>query len=263
MVLARALVAVCWVTACSARAVESPPSTTDQAADVATNPIALANTLQLEPRFIVIASGGNATQLLLRLGVAYQALFIPGVKVGDVYSYARLDMFGEALNTPSSPAVVGLQSWQALLLGIKPFAWGAQVGLGVDALLPTATNPALDAQEFELGPSVAAQITRVKHLQLAVLARFFFSVAGASPDLAYVLVQPIVSYHLPKAFFLKTDGIMNFDFRNSPHATVPVNLGFGRAVTTRLSLALTVEGVTVGSGQGNVTVRLNLSYFAW
>src|SRR5262245_31771473 len=93
----------------------------EQAAEKHTNPFAFTNTLQLQPAFTDITAGGNATQLLVRLGLAYKALFIPGLKLGDVYSFARLEMYGEALNTPASPNVVGLQDWQLLLLGLKPF----------------------------------------------------------------------------------------------------------------------------------------------
>jgi hypothetical protein len=241
----------------------SPPSPQEDAAQKATNPFALSNTLQVEPRYIDIASGGNATQLEVVLGVVYKSLFIPGVKVGDTYSFARLEMYGKSLNTPQSPNVVGLQDWQLLFLGVKPFAWGGLVGLGLDALLPTSTNPALDTQEFELGPSIAAMLTRVRHLQIGVLARFYFSVAGTTPDLAYTLVQPIITYHLPKAFFFKTDGIMNFDFKKAPYATVPVNLHLGHAFSDHLVISAIVEGVTTGSGVGDVTIKLNINYTKW
>ncbi len=234
----------------------------DGAVDKATHPF-LANTLQFQPEYVDIRDGGNATKILVRLGVVYHYLFIPGIKLGDTYSFARLEMYGESLNTPASPNVVGLQDWQALLLGIKPFGWGAQVGLGVDALLPTATNPVLDDQEFELGPALGAIITRVPHLQIGALVQFFFSVAGAKPDLGYTLVQPVIVYHLPKAFFFKTDGIMNFDLKTSPRATVPVNLHFGHGFTSHLVISAIVEVVTTGSGVGNVTAELNLNYVAW
>jgi hypothetical protein len=144
-----------------------------------------------------------------------------------------------------------------------PLHWGAQLGLGVDAVLPTATNPALDAQEFQLGPAAGAIITRVKHLQVGALVQVFFSVAGAKPDLGYAQVQPIIVYHLPHALFFKTDGIMNFDWKASPHATVPVNLHFGHAFTSHIVLSAIVQGVTTGSGAGNVTVQLNLNYLGW
>ena len=93
--------------------------------------------------------------------------------------------------------------------------------------------------------------------------QFFFSVAGTKPDLGYALVQPIIAYHLPRAFFFKTDGIMNFDWQASPHATIPVNLQFGHAFTSHVVLSAIVEVVTTGSGAGNVTVQLNLNYLAW
>jgi hypothetical protein len=244
-------------------AAASEPSPQEDAAQKATNPFSLTNTLQVEPRYIEIESGGNATQLKVQLGIVYKSLFIPGVKVGDTYSFARLEIYAKSLNKLDSPNVVGLQDWQLLFLGVKPFAWGALVGLGLDALLPTATNPALDTQELELGPAVGAMLTRVRHLQIGVLARFYFSVAGTTADLAYTLVQPIITYHLPKAFFFKTDGIMNFDFKKAPWATVPVNLHLGHAFSDHMVVSAVVEGVTTGSGVGDVTIKLNLNYTKW
>jgi hypothetical protein len=234
----------------------------DDAVDKAEHPF-LTNTLQIQPAYIDIRDGGNATQILVRLGVVYHYLFIPGIKVAETYSFARLEMYGKSLNSAASPNTVGLQDWNALLLGVEPFRWGAQVGLGAAAVLPTATSPALDSREFQLGPAIGAMITRVPHLQIGALVEFLFSVAGTKPDLGYTLVQPIITYHLPRAFFFKTDGIMSFDFEKSPRATVPVNLHFGHAFTPHLVISAIVEVVTTGSGVGNVTAELNLNYLAW
>jgi len=186
------------------------------------------------------------------------------VRVLDFYTFARLEMYAEALNKPApATSAVGLQNWNALWLGAKPFHWGAQLGLGVTAVLPTATNLALDNQEFQLGPAVGGLVTHVKHLEIGALVQFLFSVAGATPDLAYVEFQPIITYHLPRAFFFKTDPIMSFDFKHSPTATVPVNLHFGRALTSYFSLQVIGEYVTTGSGHGNFTFQLNLAYVNW
>lgn len=244
----------------SAAATESGPA---EAAEKATQPFFDTNSLQLQPAYTDIHDGGNDTQLLVRLFVVYHSLLIPGVKTLDIYTLARLEMYGESLNTPANPNVVGLQDWNALFLAIKPFRWGAQVALGAYAVIPTATNAALDTQELQLGPALGAIITRVRHLQIGILAEFYFSVAGTTPDLAHSQVQPILVYHLPKAFFLKSDGIAQFDFHKSPHATVPVNIHFGRGITSHLVISAIVEGVTTGSGFANVTTKLNLNYLAW
>jgi hypothetical protein len=248
----------------AARAVKpSPVSSPESAAEESTHPFFDTNTVQVQPAYTDIREGGNSTQLLVRLAVVYQYFVIPGLKLGDTYTFARVEMYGEALNTPTSPNVVGLQDWNALLLGVKPFDWGAQLALGVYAVLPTATNPALDTQEFQIGPALGAMVTHVRHLQIGALVEFFFSAAGASPGLATAQLQPIIVWNLPKAFFFKTDGIMSFDFHQSPHATVPVNLHLGHGFTSHLVVSAIVEGVTTGSGVGNVTVKLNLNYLGW
>jgi hypothetical protein len=76
-------------------------------------------------------------------------------------------------------------------------------------------------------------------------------------------LQPIIVYHLPKAFFFKSDGILQFDFHESPHATVPVNLHIGRGITSHLVISGIVEAVSTGSGVGNLTAQLNLNYLSW
>jgi hypothetical protein len=114
----------------------SPP---EEAARKATHPFFDTNTLQLQPNYTDIHEGGNSTQMLVRLALAYKGILIPGLKLGDIYSVARLEMYGESLNPPSSPNVVGLQDWNLLFIGVKPFQWGVQVALGVYAVLPTST----------------------------------------------------------------------------------------------------------------------------
>jgi hypothetical protein len=258
---AGAVLLLLWAGAGDGRAAElSAPA---GAAKHSTNPFAFVNTLQIEPRYIHIEAGGNATQLEVRLALVYSGLWIPGLRVGNVYSVARLEMFGESLNTPAVGNVTGLQNWQALLLGIKPFAWGALVALGVDAMLPTSTNAALDTQEFQVGPAFGAYLTRVPKLQIGVLVQFYFSAGGPSPGITNTTVQPFVSYHLPKAFFFKTDGIMTFDFVSSPHSTVPVNLHVGRGITAHVVISAIAEVVTTGSGVGNVMLEANLNYLGW
>ena len=240
-----------------------PPSPIEAAADAATNPFPLANSVQLQPAYTDVHAGGSTTQLLVRVGLFYRGLFVPGLALAGLYTFARLEMYAESLDRPPSPLAVGLQNWNALWLGAKPFAWGAQLGLGVAAVLPTATDPALDDQEFQLGPALGAYLTRVPHVDFGALVQFLFSVAGTTPDLGYVWVQPIITWHLPRAFFLKTDPIWKFDFRNAPAATVPVNLHVGRAVSAHTAINGIVEVVTVGSGKANVTVQLNVAYVRW
>jgi hypothetical protein len=137
--------------------------TAEDASTITTRPFPLANRLEFQPEYTDIRAGGNATRLQIRLGVAYHGLFLPGLKVLDFYSYVRLEMYGESLNQSASRAG-GLQDWNALLLAVKPFDWGAQVGFGLSSILPTATDPALDQQEFQLGPAAGVTITRGKRL---------------------------------------------------------------------------------------------------
>jgi hypothetical protein len=257
----RAIV-VAAIVARAALAAEATHSVED-AARAAPNPFFDTHSLQLQLAFTDIHAGGYSVQGLARILLAYDGLFLPGVKLGNIYSLARLEMYGEALRPSSTPSATGLQDWNMLLLGVKPFAWGAQVGLGVYSVLPTATNPALDAQEFQLGPATGFMITHVRRVELGALVDFSFSVAGTTPGMATAQLQPIVIWHVTKPFFFKTDAIMKLDLKKSPYATVPVNLHLGYALTSRLVLSGIVEGVTTGSGLGNVTAELNLNYVGW
>src|SRR5262249_48373834 len=94
-----------------AHAPERAPGSTPQhaAAKKATHPFFDTNTLQLQPAYTDMHAGGNSLQLLIRLALGYDGFLIPGLKLGDVYSVARLEMYGEALLPSGSPNVVGLQ----------------------------------------------------------------------------------------------------------------------------------------------------------
>jgi hypothetical protein len=247
----------------AARADDTDIVACQAAARTVNDPFPRSNLLQFQVTYRDIVAGGNATQVLVRLGVFYRGLLLPGLLIGDLYSFVRLEMYAESLNRLPSVSVVGLQDWNALWLGAKRFDWGVHVGAGVAAVLPTATDPALDPREFQLGPALAALVTHVPNLDAGVLVQFLFSVAGTTGDLAYVRVQPIVTYHLPMAFFLRTDPIWRFDFRHDPVATVPVNLHLGRALTARFTLDTVFEYVTTGEAEGDFLVRLNLGYVNW
>jgi hypothetical protein len=251
-----------WILLTLTLASKAAAQTPDDAVSATVNPFPYARSLQLQPAYTDIHAGGNDTQLLVRLGIFYGGLFIPGIKAWDLYTFVRLEMYAESLNQPGS-SVAGLQNWNGLWMGVKPFAWGATVAAGVNTVLPTSTNSALDSQEWQLGPALGAYIKHVKHLEIGTLVLFLFSVAGTTPDLAYVQVQPIVAYHLPLAFYFKTDPIWKFSFTQAPAATVPVNLHFGRGITGHTVVNGIVEYVTTGSGHGNVTVQLNFAYVNW
>jgi hypothetical protein len=227
-----------------------------------THPLYDDNSLQLQPEYIAEHSGGDAVQVLLRLLLAYPYLLVPGLKVGDTYSVSRLEMYGESLSTPKAKAT-GLQDWNALLLGVQPFRWGAELALGVYGVLPTATSTALGTREFQLGPALGAIVTHVPHLQLGAIVEFFFSVAGSTANLATAQVQPVIAYHLPLSFFLKSDGIMKFAMNPKSTPTVPMNLHWGHGFTSHLALEVTVEYTITGSDHGDFSASLNANYFDW
>jgi hypothetical protein len=228
----------------------------------ATNPLFEINSLQLQPAYTNMHHNGNAAELLLRLALTYDALFIPGLAVDDFYTVYRLEMYAASLNRTGKSNVSGLRDWNALVLSIKPFTWG-QVGFGAYAVLPTATSAALGSQELQLGPAFGVVIAAVPHLVVGALVELYVSVFGPVPSLASVQLQPIVAYHFSDELFVKSDGIIGFDITHAPAATVPVNLHVGYAITPGFVISLIAEWVAAGRGLGNVTGKLNLNYFDW
>ena len=107
-----------------------------------------------------------------------------------------------------------------------------RLGLGPTLTLPTATSSVLGQGKWELGPAAIAIYTGVQHFVFGALILDPISFAGEShrPDVDTLTVQPLLVETFKRGYFIRTDGILAFDFERSGAGTIPVNLGFGKVL---------------------------------
>lgn len=99
-----------------------------------------------------------------------------------------------------------------------------RLALGVSAILPTATDPALGSEKWSLGPA-AGTVARLGDLTLGAIALANFSVAGKSDrdEVSALTIQPIGSYGLSNGWSLELSEISyNYDFKQGKWSTVPL-----------------------------------------
>ncbi len=109
----------------------------------------------------------------------------------------------------------GLTDITWLDLFIHPFSKG-RWGLGPVVVFPTATDDALGAGKWQVGPA-GVVIAKAGNLQYGVLSQWFFSVAGDDDrdDINLFSMQPFASYGLKNGWSVGTsDMSYNYDFEN-------------------------------------------------
>jgi hypothetical protein len=101
----------------------------------------------------------------------------------------------------------------------EPFIWA----VGPVALIPTATDQALGAQKWGLGPTALA-LKQEKGWTYGVLANHIWSVAGKSnrADVNATFVQPFLSYSTRDAWTFSINTESTYDW-NSGSWSIPVN----------------------------------------
>jgi hypothetical protein len=111
--------------------------------------------------------------------------------------------------------------------GPGAFIWG----IGPSMTVPTATSNITGSGKLSLGPS-AVGLVQPKPWTIGALVRQQWSIAGPDgrSDVNQTLVQPFVSYNLPKGWNITTGPIItaNWVAPSSRRWTVPVGGGFGR-----------------------------------
>ena len=85
-------------------------------------------------------------------------------------------------------------------------SWG-RWGVGPVMLFPTATNDALGAEKWAIGPA-AGFVARSQKLLWGVFNQNLFSFAGNNDreDVNVSIIQPIINYSLPDKWSIGTSG---------------------------------------------------------
>ncbi|KPK09125.1 MAG: hypothetical protein AMS20_01050 [Gemmatimonas sp. SG8_28] len=119
-----------------------------------------------------------------------------------------------------------------LLIFPAPFK-GGRLAVGVSAMLPTATDPALGTQKWSVGPALGGLVQSGK-LLVGGIALANFSVAGNSEreNVSAMTLQPFGSYGLGSGWSIElTEMMFNYDFKSKTWATLPLGGRIGKMVT--------------------------------
>jgi len=107
-----------------------------------------------------------------------------------------------------------------------------RIGIGPTLTLPTATSSLLGQSKWQLGPASIVIYTGIRSLLIGALEQNPISFAGDSrrPDVNEMTLQPLIVKTFRGGYFVRTDGILTFDWKRGGAATIPVNLAFGKIV---------------------------------
>jgi hypothetical protein len=110
-------------------------------------------------------------------------------------------------------------------------SWG-RWGIGPVLLAPTATEDALGAGKWAIGPAVGF-VARSNKLMWGLFNQNLFSFAGDSkrPDVALSIVQPIVNYSLPDKWSIGTSEMnVTYDWDKSTWTALPLGVKLAKLV---------------------------------
>ena len=102
--------------------------------------------------------------------------------------------------------------------------WSGRYFVGLSAILPTATDPALGSEKWALGPAAGAIVTS-GDLMLGGIILSNFSVAGADDrdDISTLTLQPLASYGLKKGWSVELSEITyNYDLESGQWTSIPL-----------------------------------------
>lgn len=100
------------------------------------------------------------------------------------------------------------------------------LGVGPEAVLPTASDPDLGPRKWQLGPAFIAMKRWDWGVTGGVIS-YTHSFAGPGRMVQAVGVQPLAIYNLTNGFYLRSSGIWNSAFNSGP-SYIPVGLGIGK-----------------------------------
>ena len=221
----------------------------------------------LEVRFFHerVFAGGSATGFTLRSAIPMPYVLVPGIRISDMYSLVRVDLPVVGVRVPGNAMVSGIGDVHMIDGAIK--SWDkVAIGGGFGVQLPSATNLLLGTGKLQVGPVAGVSVWLVKDvLSVSALVENLFSIAGYDnrPGINTLFLQPAILLNMPHGTYLVSQPIITFDWRRDGHATVPVNLGFGYALSSRLVMTVQPEWIAIGDGKNDALVRVVMSYVGW
>jgi len=229
------------VVSSGASAVAAPPAaiTTADELNAANDPLTPKITLNLQDYFTPVLNrepGRRSNEGLVR-----------GVIPDDAFGLPQLVRVTLPIYTnPAFPSgsASGLGDFSLYDLFVLPAIHGVTLSVGPVLVAPTATSPDTGAGKWQAG-AAAFVVAHQSWGLTAGLITYQHSFAGdpSRPLAATLTAQPIMTYNLPGAFYLRSSGTWSFNYGGTRHTSVvPVGLGIGKVWTLgNLTLNLFAE----------------------
>jgi len=153
------------------------------------NPTTLLWQVQLEEFAIFDTEGADDFAQNFRL-----RLIVP-LKRGLLINVPQLIRVIGFLNTaPGGPTGLGDFTINQFFVFMKK-DWG-EFGAGWDVTIPTATDPSLGSDQWQIGPSATVTFTKLGNWQMYWVLQNFFSISGNDTygSLALAVLQPNIFY---------------------------------------------------------------------
>lgn len=163
------------------------------------------------------------------------SFFLRGVlphKTGGLPQIARVTL--PYLSVPArSDQVTGLGDLNLFDIFLMKPKSGVEFGVGPYFVFPTAGKDETGAGKWQAGASAIAMKPGDWGMVGALLT-YQHSFAGPSERATQNLatLQPFIIYNLPKAFYLRSVGIWNFNWQNGDYY-IPIGLGLGKIWKTK------------------------------
>jgi hypothetical protein len=185
------------------------------------NPTTLLWQMQLEEFAIFDTEGTDGFAQNFRLRA-----IIP-VSEGLLIKVPQLIRVIAFVNTaPGGPTGLGdLTLNQFFILGKK--SWG-EWGVGWDLTAPTAGDPKLGSEQWQIGPSATITFTRLGNWQMYWVWQNFFSVSGNDQygSLAVSVLQPNIFYTWANGVYVGMEPLWKLDYETGDVA-IPLNFRVG------------------------------------
>lgn len=210
---------------------EQPPSETDEnkLARAVQNPVARLTSvpLQNEAELGIGPYGRVRNTLSIQPTIGFAVTREVGI-----VSRTRLPFVSRPEVHRQSGATSGLGDITESLFVVPDATARVVWGVGPSFVLPTATPSELGSGKLGIGPS-AAVVVQPKPWTFGAVAVQMWSVAGASNrrEVSQLAVIPVVTYHLPRGWYLNTSPIVTANWNAATSGdtwTVPVGGGGGK-----------------------------------
>ncbi len=256
------LLLVCILcTVCKAQ--DKQQSVNQAAAVNALNPAARVIKFQVQPNYSVFKSGGQQLDLITRIVIPYDGVYLPFFKPKDKKYFTMVRVEIPVISQTYDPAsplnATGLGDINISEVLARKFSWG-KIGFGPCIGFPAATEPVLGSGKWTAGLVAVAIYNKPKHLMLGIFVNQYFSYAGSSsrPSKNYLTAQPFIDYIFNKGYFIMVNPVCTFDWQEDNYI-IPLAMGFGKAFAKNLSAYIMPEYIVSGSTKKSWVIQFNLN----